>query len=1660
MPARAPSLSSAGAAFGVSSSAYSAFDLGGGSDPTTTALQNASEYRYEIGLRYNNGQASEGEYQAAIAAELAISNSQLASTDPDVQLSARRHIAELTNLRSDIGNHAAEVQANAAGPAALLQVLQGELSQMQAGSTGYTELATRIKNLTDSIASEHDADVSREAAYELATVQNSWQAGTATDSDYKAAYAKYADAQKPGTTEYVNAQANLKDLTYRLDRNAIVQAVTDGKKSNTDLLAFDKTHLDTATDKNSQGYRDALNNYQQTQGAVFDEQRAKVDDDMQHGKMTAAQGLDWYKKALTGQFSDNPDIIKTINGHISTLNDAVQTKRDSDAVDQFNAGTMSPTDFLAYTKTRQAAFVPGTDDYDRWKGYADKARTAAVQPAILAGYNLSQQSVQLQKFIDDNSKPPTGGKSTRQQLGPDGKFHTVTVNTPPSAADQDAWKQRQAEVADAKTQLAALNRQISQSSTGFVTSQQMLTYWQQQQGKVAKGSPEWYSFQDSINGVNDRIHAEALLAAGGVKISYPGVTTGGLSASSGGGGGGGSGSGAGALAGSGGGSGGPTSTGGKGGTPSAPGGNYDRAHLADVLASETGLDYKVAYAWLTQEGVTPQSYFANRNNPLGIKNTTDTGSGYKTGVGPRSESANSPYAAYNSPEDGLRAAAWVLTHIPRYKKVLAAIKAGDPNAQMNAIIGSGWAQGHYGGSWEIPRTPPRPTGTAAYQGGTTASGSGGTTALAGGSKGNAAPKPPTGKTITANDFLNGLGKVQSNGSYNARNSKTGAFGRYQILPGDWSAWADQYLGDANAAPTPENQEKVARGQSMAMYQKLGSWDAVAYWWQTRADPAIAGDPTKWSTADQTFVTNVIHAAGGTATVAATKPPAKPTGKFAVPVSGVTAPHGQGVASGLRAIVPGTTTKDDRPGSITQQQTVGIDFPVNLDGDLFDQLYGQLHTAIFTNHAISHTFNLGDGKSVNILLPDNPIARGALVNQLDDARIQLYQDRSAASAGTDREASDQLAYGTAVKDAGVNQISLLDTEYGGKYKAGSDMAAAAAGVTSKPIARGLGAQPTGTRLTPAQLALLTPAARADYIYSDGLQHNSLNPIAAAERTTDITTNYVATLTARAQAAMDAGRTTDAMTILRQIDVAVDDHGSLVNQIAIYAAQGQAGVQAIERSTGAEAPAAVNADVEKIRQFGESIASSRGDSDKIKSTILPLLKTDSAGNPVFTVDAGGAQYTLKDDVALYVDPSSDGLKVTYKRLPGADFSDPTNPKHAVPNDPDRIPTVIPAGSPSKTVTAYASFHIGTIGFVVDAAGTQVPIRGRILDIPAPDGTPIVEDPTQVGKWAPGPITYSIPSAANLRLEPTTKADGSDDGTGRTAITFDANGHSYKLVPNEVKGTQGYGGLEVYRLDTDVTGAKVTVPMGSANLPNVKGELGKTGFGLSLKDNSLETVSYLTQPNLNGPHVQTFADANDQANHDRVGAFSRQVVDSVGKSAQFLSQLINGRVGLPTSPAETYGPPNRLNPLGFLKPPALASGIPSSATTVGAPPPPTSPAPGPAPGSVGQRYYTQPDRGLDAPMPYQPPVAAAPVLAPLRPLPSQDMLTRQTPPKPVPVPAPAAPRSAQPEKAAPKPTPKPAPVVKPVVANTELPRKITPMPVVKPPTSAPSRVNARPQ
>jgi hypothetical protein len=103
-------------------------------------------------------------------------------------------------------------------------------------------------------------------------------------------------------------------------------------------------------------------------------------------------------------------------------------------------------------------------------------------------------------------------------------------------------------------------------------------------------------------------------------------------------------------------------------------------------------------------------------------------------------------------------------------------------------------------------------------------------------------------------FMTGLACTESGGRFDALNVKSGSYGKYQIMPRNWPAWAARYMGNRWAEATPQNQEFVARERILDLYEKHASWRRTAHWWLTGNGTA---DETLWSTSASRYVRKVM-----------------------------------------------------------------------------------------------------------------------------------------------------------------------------------------------------------------------------------------------------------------------------------------------------------------------------------------------------------------------------------------------------------------------------------------------------------------------------------------------------------------------------------------------------------------------------------------------------------------------------------------------------------------------------------------------------------------------------------------------------------------------------------------------------------------------------------
>ena len=103
-------------------------------------------------------------------------------------------------------------------------------------------------------------------------------------------------------------------------------------------------------------------------------------------------------------------------------------------------------------------------------------------------------------------------------------------------------------------------------------------------------------------------------------------------------------------------------------------------------------------------------------------------------------------------------------------------------------------------------------------------------------------------------FMTGLACTESGGRYEAMNRFSGAMGKYQIMPRNWRAWAQRYMGNPWAQVSPRNQEFVAGWRVWDLYRKHGDWRLVAHWWRTGNAPA---NEATWSGGSINYVNTIM-----------------------------------------------------------------------------------------------------------------------------------------------------------------------------------------------------------------------------------------------------------------------------------------------------------------------------------------------------------------------------------------------------------------------------------------------------------------------------------------------------------------------------------------------------------------------------------------------------------------------------------------------------------------------------------------------------------------------------------------------------------------------------------------------------------------------------------
>lgn len=85
-------------------------------------------------------------------------------------------------------------------------------------------------------------------------------------------------------------------------------------------------------------------------------------------------------------------------------------------------------------------------------------------------------------------------------------------------------------------------------------------------------------------------------------------------------------------------------------------------------------------------------------------------------------------------------------------------------------------------------------------------------------------------SLALDNFMQAIGQQESDGNYDLTNPDSGAAGKFQIMPDNWSSWAQDAGLSPDAPMTPENQNLVARNKMQEYFNKFGNWRDVAIAW--------------------------------------------------------------------------------------------------------------------------------------------------------------------------------------------------------------------------------------------------------------------------------------------------------------------------------------------------------------------------------------------------------------------------------------------------------------------------------------------------------------------------------------------------------------------------------------------------------------------------------------------------------------------------------------------------------------------------------------------------------------------------------------------------------------------------------------------------------------
>lgn len=1188
-------------------------------------------------------------------------------------------------------------------------------------------------------------DQSQEAYLEFTKVNVRWQRGQATDAEYLSALKTYADSFDKDTAEYYNAQQRVVEARYNLERGKLLSQIENGTKTYDDLLAFDIAAM-TGVDAGSERFRALRQNVESTTDKAAYEKFDDVRELWQAGKVTDDRYLSAF--AEYANKITNPEDKESARLQLEATKYTLARNR---IVTQINKGGASIGDLLAFDQQAlNAGVVPGSDEYRSRLG-----RLQETQRAVFA----DQESDLQQKWQE--------GKLTTVQLL---RWYEDNLNSPLAAGNADLIERIEGQVESLQLRLTDERdaKMVEDFNNGKLGANAFLAYAREARSRYATNTPQYRDWEQRIYDATRKTTEDNLLYRYDLTTEYADLKQFVQTNKK------------------------PPWAGGSVGEDTRwvmdENGNWKPVTTKTFTPYTPTEDQIAAWAQVraqVQEAGKQMRYLEKQIGtvPGGWATTGQLMSYYK-GTQRDYMAGSTEWYQIQERIDTIQQR---ISQENVWRTVGTVVQyPWTPRDPQNV----GGAPGPGTGGGGNPRAPrgTRPAGAWRNPGPSEFYVSPSGRKFPGRPVPHGASEVATAPGINIDQFLWALGGYESGNSYTARNSTTGAFGRYQHISRFWPERARRYLGNSQAPMTPENQETVTRAMVTSLYNRYGDWRAVALAWHRGSVNTM--NPAEWNVRNQKYVNGVMNrlgsdmwtptrtdgvylpknftSGGGTPYY---QPPASPPN----PRNGDNGGNWMPTPGGQPGYTPGGIPGGRGPGGGGPQnigpgsdRSVGPQFLRRYEangsgrivrtglpawaisnpsttGTNFESFYEAFQRAYRNGETSVTIWNAGN--SVTYSLPEGPDARQDMIARLDDIRIDLYGNQAAAwgdprLGNTDAGQQANERWDRAIKDKGENLLIGL-TQPGREERVAPPQAQRAQDDEERRQGRG------------------------------PVQERNYNPIADAIKFREQSQGYVDRQAEFAREFMDRGDVTGAWAAIQRAQRHVDTRARTMNDLL---GQAETIISRIQSGTGASLPTDVSGDLDNLRDWDKDV-----DLSDLNDLMGELVGTSprTPGHLAGTWVNGSFRPEFQPDGQLKLRPGkmrvfTDDGRVTIDDVPPPRINPLTNKPMPgdIANEFTRVTTKI-----GNYVTDVAVKPRIT---VVGQTSSGQDIYGRAFVDPQ-TGKWQYENPFRPGRWNSSPIIMNLPPGGRVIPDP---ADPSNSQKS-TIVIRDDRGAYYSLRPDPNSG-----------------------------------------------------------------------------------------------------------------------------------------------------------------------------------------------------------------------------------------------------------------------------------